>query len=617
MFSISYSYLDKIRETKGVNEYYTTILQTEYYQEIAKEVLNSSTKETNDLIKLFANSNNNKLKSIDSQILKLNNSLQEELIEIADLFEKSNLELEDINNNLNDITDILGWGFNSIIEHQRVTNVLLSDISELLKIPDIEKERVHYIKEGLIQIENAFYDSDFYSYAIKSFRKCLQKKETDYFSYFQLGQIYLFSSIDFNFTEAKICFEKSCKFLRPEILKQTTINTRNHLNHLPSKEIFKPDSITELYSECCYFLGVTNMLLGLYNEAINSLEESLKYKENMKVRYQYLKACFLFGNNITSELTEFITTNPLYFTITKHDNDFINSKFIQILLDEIKEKELIEIKNNLEEIYKNKITSSRFDKRINEIIELSQGNYTSLTKAKDLLNRITEETFHKASHKIEDDFKFGEVKSNPFTVTGNLIHLIKIEKKFQEELILRNEIFPAKYKSYLNKIAVLKKKESKEAFKINRNKWLLSLIIFSIFTFLTYKAGLSAINFAKEGERYIDVKSYFFAYPLYFLIWISFGFYLSLVVIKKYIKKFILKKIELYKETAYYAMFIIAITVAITHCNIIINRDLSINPNDWFAYIEYILRLFILLIIYLIPAMIIAYFISLFLEKYN
>ena len=54
------------------------------------------------------------------------------------------------------------------IEQNKLTNLLLQNISELLRVPDIEKERIHSIELGIKFFINANKDADLYDDALEA-----------------------------------------------------------------------------------------------------------------------------------------------------------------------------------------------------------------------------------------------------------------------------------------------------------------------------------------------------------------------------------------------------------------------------------------------------------------
>lgn len=138
-----------------------------------------------------------------------------------------NQELFFVNRNL----DILN-------EQQKISNLLLENIAELLRVPDIEKERNHCIELGLKFFVNAQNDADLYSDSLEELLKAESLMKQDYFVLHRIGLIYLHSIKHINPKVALDYFLRAAKYASIEsdpkasrlvnVLKVEKTNPRNN-----------------------------------------------------------------------------------------------------------------------------------------------------------------------------------------------------------------------------------------------------------------------------------------------------------------------------------------------------------------------------------------------------
>jgi hypothetical protein len=96
-------------------------------------------------------------------------------------------QMSDVNNTL----DFINRNIDIQIEQQKLSNLLLQNITDLLRIPDIEKERQHSIELGIKFFVNAQKDEDLYADALEELLKAESMMKQDYFVLHRIGLIYL------------------------------------------------------------------------------------------------------------------------------------------------------------------------------------------------------------------------------------------------------------------------------------------------------------------------------------------------------------------------------------------------------------------------------------------
>lgn len=150
--------------------------------------------------------------------------------------------LQDINNSmkaLNRRTDI-------IIEHQRMTNLMLQNIIDLLKIPDSEKERQQSITNGIRFLANANINPSLYNDALDEFIKAERLQRQDFFVLHRIGCIYLYSEENLDPEKAHDYFTRAAKYAKvesnPNAIRMANLLT-NPINHTYTQTISDVSSV--------------------------------------------------------------------------------------------------------------------------------------------------------------------------------------------------------------------------------------------------------------------------------------------------------------------------------------------------------------------------------------
>jgi tetratricopeptide (TPR) repeat protein len=119
---------------------------------------------------------------------------QDHVQSVKDLSRSLGFEFGVVSRKLSAIESSLGFlnrNMEMAVEQQRLSNMLLQNIAELLRVPDSEKERQHSIEAGIKFFINASRDPDLYSDALEMLLKAEALMKQDYFVLHRIGCIYL------------------------------------------------------------------------------------------------------------------------------------------------------------------------------------------------------------------------------------------------------------------------------------------------------------------------------------------------------------------------------------------------------------------------------------------
>ena len=196
------SYLDYVKDTKLAK--YTADTVGRYIANASKQQIGA----INNLGRQLGNG----LEIISDEIYQASN---QQVSAINNLENQIGAGLDLLQNKLSDISSELNFlnrNNEILIEQQKLSNLLLHNISELLRVPDSEKERQHAIELGIKFFVNAKKDADLYDDALKYLLKAEEIYEEDYFVLHRLGLIYLHVLKHIDIQKAHDYFERAAKY---------------------------------------------------------------------------------------------------------------------------------------------------------------------------------------------------------------------------------------------------------------------------------------------------------------------------------------------------------------------------------------------------------------------
>jgi len=299
----------------------------------------------------------------------LSKTSEEQIIAIGELGDKIGLSVADstssinnsiekgvlcISSNLDSIQNelaILNGSMELAIEQQRITNLLLEDIFEVLRLPEREKERNHHIELGLKFFSNAKLNDELLDDALDSFSKAEALMPQDYFVLHRIGMIYAYSNKHLDLNKAITYFKKAAKYASVES-SDTAIYLTNILRSSSSSELKEienqKDAIGYLAADSFEKAAFCSYVLGNFDDAVNFQNNAVKY-DKTAVRYFLLSKYECRANKIDQakiSLSNCIDLNAEYFAATLKDLDLTSKSEI---LDLIIQKDT-EFKNKISSI---------------------------------------------------------------------------------------------------------------------------------------------------------------------------------------------------------------------------------------------------------------------------
>jgi tetratricopeptide (TPR) repeat protein len=280
-------------------------------------------------------------------------------------------QMSDVSNKLNFLNRNIGIQ----IEQQKLSNLLLQNISQLLRVPDSEKERQHAIELGVKFFVNANLDLDLFDDALEELLKAELLMKQDYFVLHRIGLIYLHVPKHINVEKALDYFTKAAKYAsiesNPETLK--LVNALNgsfkNVNYLAQNDV------QTLAADSFEKAAFASYVLGQFELAIKHQSKALEYAitaENyfMLAKYQSRSKDII---SCLSNLEKAIDIQPLMLLAVFKEIDLINEPKVLLLISE-KNQHIDKEIETLIGRWK-KIECSESNDTIRELTELSKKSY--------------------------------------------------------------------------------------------------------------------------------------------------------------------------------------------------------------------------------------------------
>lgn len=296
---------------------------------------------------------------------------------------------------LKEFTEGLSWQMAQIIDNQKVTNLISGNIAQLLRIPDIQKERQYHIEQGFKHYQNAQIDASLFEDSLENLLKAEEREKTDYVVLHRIGMIYLYHQK--NYAKAVFYFERAAKYAAvesdPNAVTLANILAHNVYEDFTKQSVDK-NAVQLLASSAFFEAAKAHYLLKHFENAYQSaVLASQKNNHSLDIHFHIAKYAAASGkkDECTQKLREVITKNRLYATKTVLDTDLASQNYVHQLLgqmrDEVCEKLATEIKR-LKSQFAN-YQNGDFEKDLNFLKnQLDKNNYLEALGALDLIASI-------------------------------------------------------------------------------------------------------------------------------------------------------------------------------------------------------------------------------------
>lgn len=299
------------------------------------------------------------------------NHISEELISgfsnLGNGLDEINWRLNDVNEGISRLYGILDWKTDVLIEGQKITNLYLGKVTELLQIPDSQKQRGYHTEKGLTFLKNAIEEgpkSDFYDDALDEFLKGYDIERKDYFNLHKLGFIHLNSINNLDVNKSNEYFKLSARYAKAESKPQDAASALN-------------------YASRC------NYILNNQSEAVILAKQAFEIEPmNPEFGYQYAKCLAIIGDEIkASEILKKVIELDKYFSVKVFaDKDLIEKNSVVNMLNQISEELIGLVSSEIESLKSLIVRGSPLSDELKKVEEIfTNKNYLNARIAADFL----------------------------------------------------------------------------------------------------------------------------------------------------------------------------------------------------------------------------------------
>jgi hypothetical protein len=311
----------------------------------------------------------------------INQASKEQIQAINELGQAIGRGMNILSNQMADINQSLGFinrNMDIQIEQQKLSNLLLHNIAELLRVPDSEKERQHSIELGIKFFVNAAIDSDLFADSLEELLKAESLMKQDYFVLHRIGCIFLYAEKFIDPEKALEYFLRAAKYASVEsdssAIRLASVLTQN-FKTVNSDIDNSENQIGFLASDSYEKAAFTAYVLGRFEDAVNYQNKALKFNTTSENRFMLSK--YQVRNNNINEaidnLDKSIEEAPYMAIAAFKEIDLINEPKVIKLIASKNDA----IDNKIESLMKKweTISSNKSIEVINNLKTLSKKSY--------------------------------------------------------------------------------------------------------------------------------------------------------------------------------------------------------------------------------------------------
>jgi len=405
-----WSQWDNYRQKKSFND--------DIVESFGKQTLDFSkiiSDQKRDFQEAIQNASESQVSAITDATINVCGSLDTGFDLLFDSLQNISKEIGGLRSELNSLASMLDWKLSQLIEYQRLNTILLGNISILLGIPDIQKERRYHVEQGIKFLINATFDHDFFDDSLRNFLEVIKIESTDFFSLHRLGLIYMYSP-KFDIEKAEEYFKKAAKYAIAET-NSGAIITHNYLEDDIEQSFLdqspKVDAIKLQAAESYLFAGRCCYIQGKMDSAADYAGKAFSLVPKF-VEAGFTQAKALAANNrekvASIVLEKVINTDRFYSLKTIVDNDLCTKQAIQSLLKKLKKESTMQAILLLRNCEAKMIDGSNSIKYLNKIESLiNENTYLKSKKAIDLFDEVHERYYCEPNKNLSQTDQFNEL----------------------------------------------------------------------------------------------------------------------------------------------------------------------------------------------------------------
>jgi tetratricopeptide (TPR) repeat protein len=317
-----------------------------------------------------------------------------------------------LSNQMLDINQTLGFlnrNMSLQLEQQKLSNLLLKDIAELLRVPDSEKERQRSIELGVKFFVNASKDKDLFSDALDELLKAEELMKQDYFVLHRIGCIYLHVDKFINPELALDYFIKAAKYasVESDVNSARLVNALlTNFNTVNAEINVSEKQIGVLTSESYEKAAFAAYVLGRFEDAVNYQSKAVNFNDIAQNKFLLAKYQARNGNidDAIENLNKAIDENPTLFEVVANlrELDLVGEPFLKLLEEKNKkiDNEIIQLIEKWKEINSEKtieiiselnlLFNKTYDIKLTSHLEINEKRNEITSKIQEIIIQVDE-----------------------------------------------------------------------------------------------------------------------------------------------------------------------------------------------------------------------------------
>jgi tetratricopeptide (TPR) repeat protein len=252
----------------------------------------------------------------------------------------------------------LDFRLNTLIDQQRVGNLLLNNIAVLLRIPDFQKERHYFIEQGFKHYHNAAINSALMTDALENLLQAEAREKTDYIVLHRIGMIYLYSPAHVDLSLAKKYFIRAAQYAavesNPSAQRLADILSGALDSELASQKP-DPEAIKRLTADAFLQGALTCYLRNELSEALEYSAQAIQANPSYFIaRFNNAKFLAASGHGVEAAkaLEPAIRADRNYAASAADDGDLAARPEVRSLLQRLRDEAAQRLQSELAEIKK-------------------------------------------------------------------------------------------------------------------------------------------------------------------------------------------------------------------------------------------------------------------------
>lgn len=268
-----------------------------------------------------------------------------------------------------------------VLEQDMINRLLTEDIAQLLRIPEIQKNRLVLIEQAFKCIQNAFYDTAFDKQALQYLLEAEKSEPSDYVVLYFVGMIYLYSTPCMDLPKAESYFRKAAIFskldTKPNAFKLADIVKADLLKY--NSSVSNNQKTQYIAAESFFQAALASFIQRKQNEAVELFTTALELVPEMHEAGYY--ACVsnaLVGNKESTlkSLGDLVEKMPLYAVVAACDPMLASLSYVQEWMSELKQNTINEASRLLDEIEGHMLKSSIHENDLQSVrVKLYEADY--------------------------------------------------------------------------------------------------------------------------------------------------------------------------------------------------------------------------------------------------